>query len=363
MKKRFFTLALLLFIQSRYSESLPLSLIKLPPGFSIHLYAKVPGAREMALGKNGIVYVGTRNQGKVYAVLPNKKHTQAEKVRVIASGLYMPNGVAYHSGSLYVAAVNRVLRFDQIEQHLDRPKFVIVTKTLPRKYHHGWRYIKFGPDGWLYLGIGAPCNVCLSKDPRFATILRMKPDGSHMQIYAKGVRNSVGFTWNPQDRTLWFTDNGRDWLGDDFPPDELNHASHPNMHFGFPYVNGNNVPDPDYGRQRPADLQLVPPVLSLGPHVAALGMVFYTGKNFPKKYRGQILIAEHGSWNRSKKIGYRVMLVTLHGNKPIGYQPFATGWLQGQNEWGRPVDLLIMSDGSLLLSDDYAGVLYRIIYD
>lgn len=353
-------LSIIIFNPIVLAKSLPLHLIQMPPGFSISVYAKAPGARSLTLGKNNIVYVGTKQIGKVYALIPNKKSDAAE-TKVIVSGLDMPNGVAFYKGDLYVAEVSRILRYDNITDHIGNAVSQLITDKLPDKYHHGWRYIAFSPDGWLYTAIGAPCNVCISKDPRFATISRMKPDGTDFEIYAKGVRNSVGFAWNPKDDKLWFTDNGRDWLGDNIPPDELNFAPHAGMDFGFPYFYGDNVPDPKYGHLRSSKGMTIP-VKNLGPHVAALGMIFYTRNQFPKKYKDQIFIAEHGSWNRSKKIGYRITLVKLDGNKAVSYQPFATGWLQGQEEWGRPVDLLVMPDGSLLVSDDYAGVVYRITY-
>jgi len=342
--------------------ALPLNKIKLPPNFHISVYAKVPGAREMTLGDDSVVYVGSRNIGNVYALIPNENRTKAKKVVIIASELDMPNGVAFHKGNLYVAEVGRIMRYDNISQRLNHPsKPKLVTDKLPKKYHHGWRYIAFGPDDWLYISVGAPCNVCIRKDPRFATIMRMRADGSDMQMFAQGVRNTLGFDWQPVTRKLWFTDNGRDWLGDNLPPDELNYAPRQGMNFGFPYFYGNNVPDPKFGHLKSAK-GMTPPVQNLNPHVAALGMKFYTGKMFPKDYHNQIIIAEHGSWNRSKKIGYRLTIVRLKENKAVSYKPFVTGWLQGQSNWGRPVDLLVMPDGSLLVSDDYAGVVYRISY-
>jgi glucose/arabinose dehydrogenase len=340
---------------------LPLDKIQLPAGFHIQLYAQVPDAREMTLGDNGIVYVGTR-KGNVYAVLPNKDLTHAAEVKTIASGLNMPNGVAYRNGDLYIAEVSKITRFDQINQHLDHPQTTVINDQLPTESHHGWRYIGFGPDNWLYLAIGAPCNSCISKDARFATISRIKPDGTNFQIYANGVRNSVGFAWNPQDQKLWFTDNGRDWMGDNLPPDKLNFAPVAGMNFGFPYFYGNNIPDPTFGHLKSAQ-GMTPPAINLDPHAATLGMKFYTGTMFPPSYRHQIIIAEHGSWNRSKKIGYRLSIVQLKNNKAVSYQPFITGWLQGESNWGRPVDLLVMPDGSLLVSDDYAGVIYRVTYN
>ncbi len=345
-----------------YATELPLQDLKLPPGFSISVYAKVPNAREMALGDNGIVFVGSRRVGDVYALIPNENKTHASEVKVIASGLDMPNGVAYDKGDLYVAEVGKIIKFPKIEKRLDKPKAKLVTDRLPKKYSHGWRYIRFGPDGWLYIGIGAPCNVCVSKDPRFATIMRMRKNGKDMQIYAKGVRNSVGFDWSPVNQKLWFTDNGRDWLGDNLPPDELNYAPKKGMNFGFPYFYGDNIADPKYGYGY-SRKGMTSAALNLDPHVATLGMKFYTGKMFPKPYHNRIIIAEHGSWNRSKKIGYRLTMVTLKGDKASDYQPFVTGWLQGQKNWGRPVDVLVMPDGALLVSDDYAGVVYRITYN
>ena len=346
---------------SHNPKTLPLDKLKLPPGFSISLYAEAPGARSLTLGKEGIVYVGTRDAGKVYALIPNKNHTRAEKIVVIGSNMEMPNGVAYYNGDLYVAERSQLWRYPQIEKNLERPQRVLITGKLPDKRAHGWRYIKIGPDGWLYIGIGAPCNACISKDPRFATISRMKLDGSDFQIFAKGVRNSVGFDWHPVTKKLWFTDNGRDWLGDDLPPDELNYAPQSDMNFGFPYFYGDNVPDLQFGKGRSPEGMTIP-VEKLGPHVAALGMSFYTGQMFPPEYWNQIIIAEHGSWNRKQKIGYRLMMVTLNGDKATSYKPFVTGWLQEGNYWGRPVDTLVLPDGSLLVSDDHAGVVYRIIY-
>lgn len=346
-------------------QQLPLELIKLPPGFEISIYsAEVPNAREMALGNNGILFVGTRALGKVYAVIPNQHQTAAKQVITIARHLNMPNGVAMRNGDLYVAEVNRVIRFDQIEQHLhDPPKPKVINDKLPSDVHHGWRFIRFSPDDWLYVPVGAPCNVCLRKDnPYYASILRMRPNGSDLQIYAQGVRNTVGFDWHPTTKELWFTDNGRDWLGDDIPPDELNYAPKSGMHFGFPYFYGKNGVDPEFGKLGDTS-KVTPAAMELGPHVAALGMSFYTGNMFPAEYHHQIFIPEHGSWNRTQKIGYRVTLVTLQDNKPVSYKPFATGWLQGDTAWGRPIATLVMPDGALLVSDDHAGAIYRISYN
>jgi len=338
--------------------------IKLPPGFKISLYAdNVKGARSMTLSPKGIVFIGTRSEGKVYALVPAQNGIRAGQVMTIASGLNSPNGVAFRNGSLFVAEVSRVLRYDRIEDRLGNPpKPVVVSDRFPSDEHHGWKFIAFGPDGMLYVPVGAPCNVCVRQDPRYASIMRMKPDGSGLEVYVSGIRNTVGFDWHPKTHKLWFTDNGRDWLGDDVPPDELNCAPEKGLHFGFPYCYGKNVADPEFGRGVSCD-RFVPCALELGPHVASLGMRFYTGEMFPTQYRSQIFIAEHGSWNRSAPIGYRITLARLDGNHAEKYEIFAEGWLQGRTAWGRPVDVQVSYDGALLVSDDKAGVIYRISYE
>ena len=348
-----------IFCAGTHAEDLPLDLLKLPPGFSIELLARVPNARQMALGDDRVLYVGSRGVGKVFA-LPLDANYRAGPLHVVAQGLDMPVGVAFREGSLYVSAVNRILRLDNIGQRLAHPPTPVVVKDdLPSEKHHGWKFIAFGPDGWLYVPVGAPCNICEPDPERHAHILRMKPDGSQAQVFARGIRNSVGFDWHPRTRELWFTDNGRDMLGDDAPPDELNHGPRSGMHFGYPYCHGGTLPDPEFGRKR-ACSEFATPAQALGAHVAALGMRFYTGTQFPENYRGQIFIAEHGSWNRSKKSGYRVMLVKLDGARVVAYEPFVTGWLQGENAWGRPADVLVLPDGSLVISDDQTGALYRV---
>jgi hypothetical protein len=274
----------------------------------------------------------------------------------------MPVGVAFRDGNLYVSAVDRILRFDGMSKRLGNPPApVTVRDDLPKERHHGWKFIAFGPDGRLYVPIGAPCNICKPDPERFMLIASMKPDGTDRRTFARGVRNSVGFDWHPGTRELWFTDNGRDLMGDDLPPDELNHAPRAGLHFGYPYCHGGTIADPEFGGERSCS-EFVPPAQNLGAHVAALGMRFYDGQQFPAGYRGQIFIAEHGSWNRSKKSGYRVTLVRLNGNRAVSYEPFSTGWLQGEAAWGRPVDVLVLPDGSLLVSDDHAGAIYRITY-
>ncbi len=337
--------------------------IQLPPGFKIELYAAgVPNARSLTLGAGGTVFVGSRRAGKVYALTDSARHDKAGEVITIARGLDEPNGVAFHDGSLYVAEVSRVLRYDDIEARLrNPPPPVVVSTDLPQTEQHEWRFIRFGPDGRLYLGVGAPCNVCESADKRVASILRMRPDGTSMEVYALGVRNSVGFDWQPGSQEMWFTDNGRDNMGDDIPPDELNYAPRAGMNFGFPYCHGKDIPDPQFGREHSC-AESVAPAWGLPAHVAAIGMRFYMGGMFPEEYRGGIFIAEHGSWNRSVPIGYRVSRVVVDGEQAVKYEPFAQGWLMGGIHWGRPVDVLVMPDGALLVSDDYAGAVNRISY-
>jgi glucose/arabinose dehydrogenase len=346
-----------------HPQGIHLEKIKLPPGFSIALYANhVPNARSMVLSPSGTLFVGTRNGDSVYALPDTNRDHRADEVIRVLKGLNTPNGVAFRNGALYVAEVSRVLRYDNIEaQLLNPPPPVVVNNSFPSDTHHGWKYIAFGPDGLLYVPVGAPCNVCEKKDERYASIMRMKPDGSKLEVFARGVRNSVGFDWHSGTKELWFTDNGADWLGDDLPPDELNHAPQKGLHFGYPYCHGGDIPDPQYGKKGACG-DFAPPALRLGPHVAALGMKFYTGKMFPEGYRNQIFIAEHGSWNRSDPIGYRITLARLQGNRALKYEVFAEGWLQGGKAWGRPVDVLVMPDGALLVSDDRAGAIYRISY-
>lgn len=338
------------------SAEVQLEKIKLPKDFKISVYAKrLPGARSLALSENGTLFVGSR-EGSVYAV------DSAGKVYTIAKDLNEPNGVALFEGSLYVAEINRVLRFDNIERNLNRPlAFRVVTDSYPTDNHHGWKFIAFGPDKKLYVPVGAPCNVCEPKEP-YATITRINPDGSGREIVARGVRNTVGFDWHPVTKELWFTDNGRDMLGDDSPPDELNRVTKVGQHFGFPYCHGGDLAAPEFGSNRKCS-EFESPEQKLDAHVAALGMRFYTGKSFPSEYHNQIFIAEHGSWNRTKPVGYRVTTVKVGNNGHPGvYSVFAEGWLNNGRAWGRPVDLVVAADGSLLVSDDLAGVIYKITF-
>ncbi|TMB04016.1 MAG: sorbosone dehydrogenase family protein [Deltaproteobacteria bacterium] len=369
---------------------LHLDRIRLPPGFAIDVYAEgVKNARQMALGPSGVVFVSTRREGNVYALIEAKRTNKADRIVTLAKGLQNPNGVAFRGGALYVAERSRVLRYDDIERHLDSPpKPVVLRDDFPKEAHHGWKFIAFGPDGWLYVPVGAPCNVCKS-EAIFATITRLSADGKQREIYARGVRNTVGFDWHPDTGVLWFTDNGRDEMGDDTPPDELDRAPRPGLHFGFPHCHGNGIADPEFGRERPCS-EFTTPAADLGPHVAALGMRFYTGSMFPPEYRKNIFIAEHGSWNRTIPSGYRIVRVVLDGDKVVSQEVFAAGWLPPDPKpedphkghtlradesadaaprgakrlqaWGRPVDVLVMPDGALLVSDDTADAIYRIHY-
>ena len=356
---------------SSAKSKLPIHEISLPPGFSIEVFAEnVPNARSLALSPSGTLFVGTRTAGNVYALRDTDGDFRADEMHTITRGKNMPNGVAFRDGSLYVAEVSKVWRYDDIEEHLGRPSQpVLVHGDLPSDKHHGWKYIAFGPDDKLYVPVGAPCNVCDEREP-YSCILRMNPDGSGRTVVVRGMRNTVGFAWHPLTGEMWWTDNGRDMWGDERPPDELNRIAAGSgvgkdaPHFGFPYFHGHSLRDDKYGTGKDAE-EYVEPAQDLGPHVAALGMCFYTGGTFPKEYRNQIFIAEHGSWNRSVPIGARVMLVRLaEGNRTaLSYEVFAEGWQWPDgSRWGRPVDVLVMPDGSLLVSDDHAGAIYRISY-
>ena len=351
------------------AQEIPLDKITLPPGFSIEVYASgVPNARSMALSPTGTLFVSTRQRGDVYAVVDRDQDQVADEVITVASGLNTPNGVAIRDGALFVAEVNRILRYDDIEARLGNPPDpVVVYDELPTERMHGWKFIRFGPDGKLYVPVGAPCNICdrTGEDGRFATITRMNPDGGEHEVFARGVRNSVGFDWHPVTGELWFTSNGRDRLGDEDPGDTLNHAPQIDMHFGYPFCHQGDIPDPEFGEQRGCD-EFAPPAQTLGPHVASLGMRFYDDSMFPDRYRNQIFIAEHGSWNRSREAGhtgYRITVATLDGNSVTDYAVFAEGWLDPDNSsWGRPTDVQIMPDGALLVTDDRVGAIYRISY-
>lgn len=353
-------------------DGLQLDDIVLPDGFKIDVFGRVNNARSLALSPDGVLYVGNRSGDKVYALVDNNGDMKADEKYVLAEDLRMPNGVAFKDGDLYVAEVSKLWKFENIENDLGNPPAPeLIYDDYPSDGHHGWKYIAFGPDGKLYVPVGAPCNICESKDERYAAITRMDPDGTNREVYASGVRNTVGFTWHPETEDLWFTDNGRDNIGgdnqsitDNSPPCELNVAAEKGNHYGYPYCHGDDISDPEFGHKRECD-EFKDPAQNLGPHTAPLGVKFYTGDNFPPSYTNKILIAEHGSWNRSTKIGYRVTMVEEQNGVGQSYETFASGWLNDatQQVWGRPVDLVIAKDGSMLLSDDLTGTVYRIWYE
>ena len=351
-----------------YTGKLPLNKIKLPPGFRITTFAEgVKNARSLCRSPKGTIFVGTRDAGNVYALRDTNGDQVADVQYTLATGLRMPNGVAFRNGSLYVAEVSRILRFDDIENRLANPPTpVVVYDKYPTEGHHGWKYIAFGPDGKLYVPVGAPCNICDREEPIYASITRLDVDNpaAGPEVLHRGIRNTVGFTWHPENKELWFTDNGRDLMGDEIPACELNHATAEKQHFGYPYCHQGDLKDPKFGDKRPCS-DFVAPAQNLGPHTAPLGLEFGLSANWPAEYKHQILIAEHGSWNRSKKIGYQVSLVRVNEQGACtAYEPFASGWLQpGEEVWGRPVDLEWLPDGSVLVSDDYADAIYRIYYD
>lgn len=340
-----------------------LSGFKLPKGFRISVYADgAATARSMAVSDSGIVYVGSRKAGKVYALVPRADKQSAEVV-TIAEGLENPIGVTLLNGALYVGEISRVIRFDDIDKrYAQKPSYEVVKVSLPNDKWHGEKVMRAGPDGKLYIPVGAPCNICDTDSTRSAKIYKMNADGSQLEEVARGVRNTVGFDFHPATKQLWFTDNGRDELGDNTPSCELNVVTKPNQHFGFPYCHGGVVPDPQFGKGRTCE-EFEPPVAKLGPHVAPLGMSFYTGKQFPDIYRNNIFVAEHGSWNRENKIGYTVHLITLYNSKVVSDTAFIDGFLRGDEVVGRPVDVVTLADGSLLVSDDYGGRIFRVTYD
>jgi len=342
----------------------PLDLIRLPPGYKIEQYARVPGARSMAVAPSlGVVFVGTRSD-TVYAVLDANADGRADEVRPVLSGLKVANGIDWRDGWLYVAERHRVVRFRAPDlATLARSRADVLFAKLPNDAWHGWRYARFGPDGKLYIGVGSPCNIC-RPDGLEGAIVRLNKDGGAPEFFARGVRNSVGFDFQPATGELYFTDNGADNMGDDSPPDEFNHAPEKGLWFGFPYFGG--------GRDRTAEFLGAPlprtpvfPVIAFNAHVASLGISFYRGAMFPPDARGDAFVAQHGSWNRSVPDGYRVVRIRFDAQtlKPVKKETFADGWLQGDTPWGRPVDVKELADGSLLVSDDRRGVLYRITYN
>ncbi|GAB3646291.1 sorbosone dehydrogenase family protein [Echinicola sediminis] len=352
---------------SNDSAEVKLETIQLPDNFSIDVWAaNVPNARSLSMSEEGIVFVGNRSEKNVYALVDADGNGKADYRYTIAEGLNSPNGVAYKDGDLYVAEINRILKFPDIKNHLTKPTFEVIYDAYPEEGHHGWKFIAFGPDDLLYVPVGAPCNICDPEDAIFASITRIDVKSPNIQpeIIAHGVRNTVGFDWHPDSKNLWFTDNGRDHMGDEVPECELNEVTEAGQHFGYPYWHEGTVKDPEFGDAGEDPSNYEAPVAKMGPHVAPLGMRFYKGNQFPEKYKKSIFIAKHGSWNRSKKSGYVVSNVSLEDSEVTGESVFASGWLDepSQEVWGRPVDVQELPDGSLLVSDDMAGCIYRIYY-
>ncbi len=364
------------------SGGLPLSNLKLASGFNMEVFAKAQGARSLAVTPDGIVFVGTGGfsnvdpSGRIHAIVPT---ATGRKVIALAWNLDNPNGVALKGNDLYVAELTRVIKFKDavgwvkanVNKNLGKTSapFTAIYSGLPEQPTHGWKYLGFGPDGKLYMNIGAPCNICLPDRDAYANIVRMNDDGSNFEVVARGVRNTVGFTWDPTTQDMWFTDNGRDQLGDNFPPDELNRLTADGQDFGYPFCHAKTISDPTYGKNQDCNSSaFTKPEVELGAHVASLGLTFYQGDAFPASYQNAIFIAEHGSWNSTRKNGYRLSVVQFSQNasgQTVGtYKPFISGWLNDatQTNWGRPVDVKNYIDGSLLLSDDQTGAIYRIYY-
>jgi glucose/arabinose dehydrogenase len=342
-------------------DKLPVAQLKLPKGFHIEVFASgIPDARSLRIGDKGTVFVGNRVQGKVWAIYDKDgKRTQ----KAIATGLYRPNGLAFHEGTLYIAELSRISKIERIEDTLDNPPTPTpIYDDLPKDEANGWKFIAIGPDNKLYVPVGQPCNNCIPSDAH-GQIRRMNLDGRGVEVVARGVRNTLGFDWNPATKELYFTDNGRDWLSEDLPNDELNRITKVGQHFGSPYCYQGNLPDPEFGWGHDCVKEFVPPAALMGPHAAVLGMRFYSGTMFPAEYRGAIFVARHGSWNRTQKLGGDIVVVKLNRDGSVkSVEPFVTGFIVDNSYIGRPVDVQPMKDGSLLISDDYAGAVYRVTY-
>ena len=342
-------------------DKIPLDKLKAPKGFNLELYASgMPNARSLALSDKGTVFVGSRLQDKVYAITTDKDGKR--KVHVLASGLYRPNGVAFKDGTLYIAELSQISKIDHVDDKLDAsPKPTVIYGDLPKDEAHGWKFLAIGPDNKLYFEVGQPGNNVLH-DKDHGQLRRINLDGSGAEVIAVGIRNTVGFDWNPKNKDLYFTDNGRDWLSEDLPNDKLNRITKVGQDFGEPYCHQGNIPDIEFGWGHSCS-EFVPPVALLGPHAAALGMRFYTGTMFPAEYRDQIFIARHGSWNRTNKFGGDIAVAKLNKDGSVkSVEPFITGFLQNNNYVGRPVDVMNMPDGSMLISDDWNGAVYRLSY-
>jgi len=343
------------------ADKLPVPALKLPKGFKIEVFMSgVPNARSLRIGDKGTVFVSNRILDKVYAVV--EKDGKRE-LKVLASGMDRPNGLAFHDGTLYIAEGTKVSKLEKIEDHLDDPpKPAVIYDQFPNHQSHGWKFMAIGPDNKLYINVGAPCNICVPPETN-SQIRRINLDGSGSETYVRGVRNSVGFDFHPVTKQLYFTDNGRDWFSEEAPNDELNRVTKAGQHFGYPYCHQGNIPDDQLGWGHSCS-EFEPPVALLGPHAAALGMRFYTGHMFPAEYHNAIFVARHGSWNRSTKFGGDIAVVSLNENGTVkSVDPFITGFIENNSYLGRPADVLVLKDGSMLISDDFNGAVYRVTYD
>lgn len=349
-----------------------LSHLIVPKGFNIEVFAEnIDNPRQMALSDSGVIYVGSRRAGNVYALVDENNDGKADKQWLVAEYLQQPSGLAVHNGDLYVADINKILKFSEVDQQIknltalnkkpQKAKYSVIFDGLPDDSHHGWKFIRFNAKGELIIPVGAPCNICEPPTQLHSTILSLDLSRKTLTTLASGVRNSVGFDFHPSTGKLWFSDNGTDMMGDDIPPDEINRISKIGQHFGYPYFHAGTIADPKYAKGKTAT-DYVQPELSLGAHVAPLGIHFYLGKQFPTKYQQQLFVAEHGSWNRSKKVGYRVNIAFIKDDKIVDYQPFVTGFMRNEKTIGRPAAILELRDGSLLISDDFANMIYRVSY-
>jgi len=343
------------------ADKLPLDRLQLAKGFKIEVYASgLANARSLRQGDKGTLFVSTRLLDKVYAIVDKGGKRE---VQVIAQGLYRPNGLAFHNGTLYIAELSQISKIEKIEDNLDHPpKPTVIYHDLPKDEPHGWKFLTLGPDNKLYFQVGAPCNICMPSDAH-AQIRRINLDGSGAEVIARGIRQIVGMDFRPGTNELYFTENSRDWLSEDAPEDKLNRWSKAGQDFGYPFCHQGNLADNELGWGRSCD-DFTKPLTLLGPHTAPLGMRFYTGSMFPSEYKNAIFIARHGSWNRTKKIGGDIVVVKLNEDGSFkSMEPFLTGFIQNNNYVGRPADVLVMKDGSLLVSDDYNGAVYRISHD
>ncbi len=345
------------------SDPLVLDRIQLAEGFVISYFAEeVKEARSIVVADNGWVFVSTRKHGSVYALKDTSGNGRADLKITLAKNWNQPNGIAISGNDLYVAEIHQIHKFANLVSDPGQDvRSEVIYADLPKHKHHGWRYINIGPDGKLYTAIGAPCNICLREEPHFASISRMSLDGSNFEVVQHGIRNSVGFDWDPKSGYLWFTDNNRDWLGDDLPACELNVATEDGQHFGYPYCHQGDLPDPKYGKMRSCD-EFVIPAQNLVAHSAPLGISFLNDAEVPPSFKNRLLIAEHGSWNRTTPVGYRITMVDIEEDRATNYSVFAEGWLDGDDKYGRPVDVATYIDGSILVTDDFHNAVYRIDY-